>query len=136
MPDDQSAMVPDGCDLSSYSGWSKMTKGGRISGGKPEKHVLNYLKPYIFGATVLREDDRKSITIQLFSDRLIPSTCFVGTFIHIQRRRQEVFQGRAPREGSQPFFNFKGRGLNLDFWLEQWSKQNEHLVNLTKRTKT
>ena len=43
-----------------------------------KKYVLNHLKPYIFGATVLREDDRKSITIQLFFDRLIPSTCFVG----------------------------------------------------------
>ena len=39
-PNDQSAMVPDGCDLSSYLGWSKMTKGGRISGGKPEKTRL------------------------------------------------------------------------------------------------
>ena len=40
LPDDQYTMVPDGCDLSSYSGWSKMTKGDRILGGKPEKTRL------------------------------------------------------------------------------------------------
>ena len=51
-----------------------------------KKHVLNHLKPYIFGATVLREDDRKSITIQLFSDRLIPSTCFVGHAVIMDRQ--------------------------------------------------
>ena len=39
LPNDQSAMVPDNCDISSCSGWSKMTKGGRISGGKPGKNT-------------------------------------------------------------------------------------------------
>ena len=56
----------------------KVTNGGRMSGGKPEKHALNHLKPYIFGASVLKKDDREIREIELFADRLTRHPCFVG----------------------------------------------------------
>ena len=43
-----------------------------------KKHALNHLKPYIFGASVLKKDDREIREIEIFLDRLTPHPCFVG----------------------------------------------------------
>ena len=49
-----------------------------MAGGKPEKHALNHLKPYIFGASVLEKDDREIREKEIFLDRLTAYPCFVG----------------------------------------------------------
>ena len=43
----------------------------------------------------------------------------------MQGRRQEFFQGRAPGEGSQPFFNFQGGGSTPIFG--RFNGQNERI---------
>ena len=55
----------------------KVTNGGRMAGGKPEK---TRLKPYIFGASVLKKDDREIREIEIFLHRITPHPCFVGLF--------------------------------------------------------
>ena len=43
-----------------------------------KKHALNHLKPYIFGASVLKKDDCEIREMELFADRLTRHPCFVG----------------------------------------------------------
>ena len=48
-----------------------------------KKHALNHLKPYIFGASVLKKDDREIREMELFADRLTRHPCFVGMDTHV-----------------------------------------------------
>ena len=43
-----------------------------------KNHALNHLKPYIFGASVLKKDDRETREMELFADRLTRHPCFMG----------------------------------------------------------
>ena len=43
-----------------------------------KNYALNHLKPYIFGASVLKKDDREIRENEIFLDRLTAYPCFVG----------------------------------------------------------
>ena len=62
-----------------------------------KNHALNHLKPYSFGASVLKKDDREIRENEIFLDRLTAYPCFVGWWMmrciavslnHPDRRRQ------------------------------------------------
>ena len=44
-----------------------------------KNHALNHLKPYIFGASVLKKDDREIREKEIFLDRLTAHPCFGGS---------------------------------------------------------
>ena len=52
-----------------------------------KNYALNHLKPYIFGASVLKKDDREIRENEIFLDRLTAYPCFVGT--HLRRHAGE-----------------------------------------------